>query len=121
MNLSEREEYDDLFPQHPLSAARALIKGVAHSMVYYYLIENSDVRMLYEYYPGNHRDKRPGIITIDKANERIDLTVPAEEDFERYAEEIDERWWWYYDHAERRIAEDYNNGIIKEVGMAAWH
>ena len=28
MNLSEYEKYDDMFPQHPLSVARAFIKGI---------------------------------------------------------------------------------------------
>ena len=28
MNLSEREEYDEMFPEHPLSVARSLIKGL---------------------------------------------------------------------------------------------
>lgn len=90
-------------------------------MVYYCLIENSVASVVYEYFPENNRDKCPGIITIDKANEKIKLTSPAEADYEYYVEEFDERWWVYYKHAERRIVEDYNNGLVKEVGMAAWY
>ena len=90
-------------------------------MVYYYLIENSGMRVVYEYYSEGDKEKRPGIITIDKVKESIELTTPAERDFESYAKEFDEHWWWYYDHARRRIVEDYNNGEIKKVGMAAWY
>ena len=65
--------------------------------------------------------KKPGIITIDRIAEKIELTQPAEEDFERYSEEFDERWYYYYNHAERNIVEDYNNGVIKKTGIATWY
>ena len=118
-------------------------------MVYWYLIEETDERVIYEYYPENHKDKNPGIITIDRKSERIELTQPAEEDFCRVIKEEElralyrqiaeieranvsdyeeiitksagTRYWFYYDHAKSRIVEDYNNGIIKNIGMTAWY
>ena len=90
-------------------------------MVYYYLIKQTDELIEYEYYPENKNDKKPGVITIDVIAEKISVTVPAEDDFERYAEEFNERWWWYGNHAERRICDDYNNGVVKKWGMVAWY
>ena len=29
-------------------------------------------------------------------------------------------YWFYYDHAERKILEDYNAGMVK-CGMAIWY
>ena len=114
-------------------------------MVSYYLVENSETRVVYEYYPEDKKDIQPGIITIDKINEKIELTTPAEDDFERIIDEESARlicneifdspekidkgvaavagtsYWMYYNHAEKSIVEDYNNGFIKESGMAAWY
>ena len=114
-------------------------------MVRYYLVENSDTHVVYEYYPEDIKDKQPGIITIDKVNEKIELTTPAEGDIkmiideegarlicneifdspERIEEEVaavaGTRYWMYYDHAQRRIVEDYNNGLIRESGMVTWY
>ena len=116
-------------------------------MVYWYLVEETDERIIYEYYPENKKDKKAGIITIDRIAENIELTKPAEYDIEKTMYENDlrmlynaiaeveevenveeiiarsagKRWWVYYEHAERRIFEDYNNGIIKKEGMTAWY
>jgi len=114
-------------------------------MVCYYLVENSESHVVYEYYPENKIDKQPGIITIDKVNEQIKLTTPAEDDFEITIDEESARlicneiftstekiitevaavagtsYWMYYQHAEKHIVEDYNNGLIRESGMAAWY
>ena len=90
-------------------------------MVCWYLIEANDEHVVYEYYPEDHKDKKAGIITIDRITERTELTQPAEEDFERYEKEFNERWYYYYDHAKCGIVEDYNNGIINEKGIAAWY
>jgi exopolysaccharide biosynthesis predicted pyruvyltransferase EpsI len=89
-------------------------------MVYYYLIESSDTHIIYEYYPENDKSKAPGIITVDKIAETIELTKPAEMDFEGHSEEFG-NWYWYYDHARRHIIEDYEEGTIKSIGMAAWY
>jgi hypothetical protein len=114
-------------------------------MVRYYLVENSDTHVVYEYYPEDKKDKQPGIITIDRVSERIELTTPAEGDFKKIIDEEGARlicteifdsleeidlevakvagtsYWMYYNHAQRRIVEEYNNGVIKEKGMAAWY
>ena len=90
-------------------------------MVYYCLVERNDKEIIYEYYPENRKDKKPGIIRIDIIAEKIRIIKPAQDDFERYAEEFDERWWWYGNHAERCICDNYNNGIIEESGIVAWY
>jgi len=114
-------------------------------MVCYYLLENSETRVVYEYYPEDKKDKQPGIITIDKVKEKIELTTPAEDDFERIIDEEGARlicneifdspekidmevaavvgtsYWEYYNHAVKRIVKDYNNGLVKDRGMAAWY
>ena len=90
-------------------------------MVNYYLKENTDEKVIYEYYPEDDKSKQAGIITIDKINEKIQLTRVAEQDSESYAPEFNERWWRYYDHAQRQIVRDYNNGEIKDYGMVAWY
>ena len=88
-------------------------------MVFYYLIKQTDELIEYKYYPENKKDKKPGVITIDVIADKVSVTVPAENDYELYAEEFNERWWYYGQHAERQICDDYNNGVVKEWGMAA--
>ena len=90
-------------------------------MVNWYLIEETDKHIRYEYYPESDKDKQPGIITIDRIADKIELTKPADADFESYAEEFNERWYYYFSHAEKHIASDYNSGIIKKSGMTAWY
>ena len=90
-------------------------------MVHYSLIKQTYELIEYEYYPENNTDKKPGVITIDILADKVCVTTPAEEDFERYAEEFNERWWWYGNYAKLRILKDYNNGIVREAGMVAWY
>ena len=90
-------------------------------MVYYYLIKQTDELIEYEYYPENRKEKKPGVITIDVIAETIRVTVPAENDVESYAEEFNERWWYYGNHALRKICDDYNNGVVKDWGTVAWY
>lgn len=91
------------------------------NLVYYYLKANNENYVIYDYYPEDNKDRSPGIITINKVLEIIELTTPAEMDFERCAKEFDEPWYWYANHAIRCIIKDYNDGIIKEIGMSAWY
>jgi len=90
-------------------------------MVTYTLIEKTESQIFYEYYPEGKMDRKPGVILVDRINEKIELLSAAEDDFERYAEEFNEHWWCYYNHAKRRIVEDYNKGIINESGVVAWY
>jgi len=116
-------------------------------MVYWYLVEENDEHIVYEYYPENRKDKKSGIITLDRSTMSIELTQPAEldssnvvkeedlrslyrtisetkdvDDVEKIiAESVGTRYWFYFDHAARGIFDDYNSGEIKENGMAAWY
>jgi len=116
-------------------------------MVYWYLVEDNDELVIYEYYPENRKDKKPGIITVYKSTGDIEQTQPAEMDFSRTIEEEELRslyrtiseakdvgdiekiiadsvgtlYWFYYNHAKQSILNAYNNGVIKEMGMAAWY
>ena len=90
-------------------------------MVYMYLKEKTDDFILYEYYPEHDKNKTPGEICIDVKAQSIKITKSAEADIERYSLEFDDCWWWYGDHAVCRIIEDYNNGEINDVSMAAWY
>lgn len=51
-------------------------------MVLYELIKETKEKLDYSYYPEGHKDKSAGLITIDRINEKIDLTEVAEEDYE---------------------------------------
>ena len=90
-------------------------------MVTYYLIKTIENSAEYEYYPEDDKTKQPGIIVVDKTNKKIFLKSVAERDYETFAEEFNARWWVYYEHAERHIIKDYNNGLIKETGLAMWY
>jgi len=57
-------------------------------MVSFSILHRTDEQIMYEYYPENRKDKKPGIITIDIRAEKIGITTPAEDDFECCAEEI---------------------------------
>ena len=90
-------------------------------MVFYYLLTQTGELIEYEYYPENRKEKKPGVITIDVIKETIRVTVPAEGDGEYHAEEFNERWWYYGNHALHKIRDDYNSGVVKDWGMVAWY
>ncbi|WP_252254143.1 hypothetical protein [Clostridium sp. ZBS12] len=89
-------------------------------MVYYYLEINDEKCIKYKYYPEDNKKFKSGTIIFDKILKTIEIES-AEKDFERYAEELNERWYWYADHAVRSIINDYYKGIVREVGMVAWY
>ena len=60
-------------------------------MVKWYIKEETLERIIYEYFPEDNKDRRPGIITIDRTNEKIELATPAELDFNRSVIEEDAR------------------------------
>ena len=112
-------------------------------MVTWYVKEATSECIIYEYFPEDKKDKKPGLITIDRINEKIELKIPAELDFNRTVSEEDARrlcevifdntdeveteiatvtgssYWFYYNHADRKICEDYNAGMVRH-GMVAW-
>ncbi len=90
-------------------------------MVTWRLIEESDDRLVYEYSPEGKEDRNPGIITIDRLAEKITLTRLAEDDFETHMEEVDTVYGFYYSKAIKKIADEYNKGIIKKSGISAWY
>ena len=45
-------------------------------MVKWYIKEETPERIIYEYFPEDKKDKRPGIITIDRTNEKLSLELP---------------------------------------------
>ncbi|MBE6422838.1 hypothetical protein [Succinivibrio dextrinosolvens] len=51
-------------------------------MVIYELIKETKEKLDYSYYPEGNKDKKAGLITIDRINEKIDLTEVAEGDYE---------------------------------------
>ena len=116
-------------------------------MVKYYLVENTDKRVVYEYYPEDRKEKVPGLIVLDKIAVTIGITKLTEDEHEAiYTEEelrdfhkalsemteiesfeeglgklVGKPRRFYADHALNNIIEDYKNGIIREKGMSAWY
>lgn len=52
-------------------------------MVTFKLIEKSEGKLVYWYYPEGNEDKRPGTIIVNRLKEEIELTELAEDDWER--------------------------------------
>lgn len=117
-------------------------------MVTFRLVEETDERLVFWYYPEGHEDKRPGIIVVDRIKEEIDVTELAEEDWERdippeelneLAEAINqmkrergatdfvelvtepEHSIYYGDHAVREIAKHLREGKVPKKGRQAWY
>lgn len=53
------------------------------SMVTYELVRRNESTLVYEYWPENDRESRPGQVFVDLANEMVSLGAPAERDFQR--------------------------------------
>ena len=51
-------------------------------MVSYKLVDRKEDILVYEYYPENHLNSKPGIITVDFTKSSIHIDKMAEEDFE---------------------------------------
>lgn len=117
-------------------------------MVTFKLIEKSEEKLVYWYYPEGNEDKRPGVIVVDRIKEEIEVIELAEEDWERdiAAEEINEliesinqmkrergatdfvepvteseHSIYYGDHAVREIIKYLREGQIPDKGMQAWY
>lgn len=117
-------------------------------MVTFKLIERSEEKLVYWYYPEGNEDKRPGIIIVDCLKEEIELTELAEEDWERDipVEEINEliesinqmkrengetdfldlatepeHNIWYGDHAVSEIIKHLRKGEVPKKGMQMWY
>ncbi len=117
-------------------------------MVTFKLIEKTEDKLVYWYYPEGQEDKRPGVIIVDFKTEEIMITELAEEDWERDipVEELNiiiesinqmkrergetdfiekaaepEHSIYYGDHAVREIKKYLNYGTIPEKGMQAWY
>ena len=113
-------------------------------MVKWYVKDETPERVVYEYYPEDDKHRQPGIITIDRIKDMIELTTAAESDSRHTVDKESARlicevlfdtspkieaevaqvagtsYWVYYDHARRKIIDDYNAGIIKD-GMSIWY
>lgn len=117
-------------------------------MITFNLVEETNERLVFWYYPEGNEDKRPGIIVVDRIKEEIDVTELAEEDWERYippeelnelAEAINqmkhergatdfvelaiepEHSIYYGDHAVREIVKHLREGKVPKKGMQAWY
>lgn len=117
-------------------------------MVTFKLIEKSEGKLVYWYYPEGNEDKRPGTIIVNRLKEEIELTELAEDDWERDipADEINkliesinkmkrengetdflslvtepEHDILYGDHAIREIIKLLREGEIPEKGMQMWY
>lgn len=117
-------------------------------MVTFNLIEKSEEKLVYWYYPEGNEEKRPGVIVVDRIKEEIEITELAEDDWERDipAEEINEliesinqmkredgetdllalvtepeHNIWYGDHAVREIIKHLREGKVPEKGMQMWY
>ncbi|WP_406016979.1 hypothetical protein [Succinivibrio sp.] len=51
-------------------------------MVKYELIKESKEKLDYSYYPEGKKDRKAGVITIDRVNEKIYISRVAEDDYE---------------------------------------
>ena len=113
-------------------------------MVKWYVKAETPERVVYEYYPEDDKRKQPGIITVDRIDEKIELTTVAEHDSKHNIDEEGARmicevifdtpekieaevakvartsYWVYYDHARQKIIADYNAGKIKD-GVSMWY
>ena len=63
------------------------------NMVTFKLIEESEDRLVYWYYPEGHEDKKPGVIVVDRVREEVRITDVAEEDWERDIPPEEMNWW----------------------------
>lgn len=52
------------------------------SMVTYELVRRNESTLVYEYWPENDRESRPGRVVIDLNSETVSLEMPAERDFQ---------------------------------------
>lgn len=120
----------------------------SNKMVTFKLIEKSEEKLIYRYYPEGNEDKRPGTIIVNRLKEEIELTELAEDDWEREipAGEINEliesinqmkcengetdilslvtepeHDILYGDHAIREIIKHLREGEIPEKGMQMWY
>lgn len=120
----------------------------SNKMVTFKLIEKSEEKLIYRYYPEGNEDKRPGTIIVNRLKEEIELTELAEDDWEREipAGEINEliesinqmkcengetdfldlvtepkHDVWYGDHALGEIMKHLREGEILEKGMQMWY
>ena len=120
-------------------------------MVVFELMSKDEYKIVYKYYPENHTDKKPSLITIRPSASGYELE-PAEEDFlcfisveeldemynvmnqmcvgrvepeltekEILSETEDEEWYQYSDHAIHRIFEEYDKSNIPEKEMVSWY
>lgn len=102
----------------------------------------------YSYFPEDNREKKPGLIVVDKEKQEIDIIEVAEGDFERdiLPEELNElvnaikemkvengendfvepetepeHSVWYGDHAVSEICKYLRNGEVPEKGAQMWY
>ncbi|MCH5200097.1 MAG: hypothetical protein J1F60_03970 [Oscillospiraceae bacterium] len=117
-------------------------------MVTFKLIERTDKKLIYHYFPEGHENKCPGVIVVDISKDEINIKELAEEDWEYdippeeinelaerinhikhekgetdFAELVTEpiHSIYYGDHAIREILKQLCNGKVPENGMQAWY
>ena len=117
-------------------------------MVIFKLIEESEDRLVYWYFPEGHEDKKPGVIVVDRVREEIKIIEVAEEDWERDIppEEMNElveainqmkhergdsdfielvtepeHSIYYGDHAVREIVKHLREGLVPNQGEQVWY
>lgn len=121
---------------------------IGDSNGYIKLIEKTDDKLVYYYYPEGDESKSPGIIIVDFVKDEITVTKLAEEDSERDIppEELNElaeainrmkrelgeidfvelvtkpvHCIFYGDHAVREIVKHLREGKVPERGKQAWY
>lgn len=117
-------------------------------MVTFRLAEETKEHLVYLYYPEGRDSKRPGIIILDRATERLEIKELAEEDWSReissdelnefgkkindlaqelgtneYVKMVDKSKviCFYGDHAKKAILEKLREGTIPTEGVRYWY
>ena len=117
-------------------------------MVTYQLIEETNEKLVYIYYPEDDKSKKPGKIVVNRCNDDIKITEIAENDTERDipVKEINElidainrmeketgrndfveyetkpiHSYSYGNHAINDIADKLNSGVVPKQGARMWY
>ena len=90
-------------------------------MVTFELINENEHYLTYYYYPEGDKNKKPGIIVVDKMNKQIKIQEIAEDDWERDIPPEPEHSIFYGDHAVSEIKYHLLKGEIPHSGRQVWY
>lgn len=120
-------------------------------MVTFDIESKTSDKVVYRYFPENHRDCKSGIFSISLATGEVLLEAVAEEDYicrasasglnamrddinemlagngepllteEELPIATDDEWYYYADHAIRKVRDELEKNIIPEKGTVAWY